>query len=129
MSESKDEKAKDDKKQIGLTKKGQEDLAKVMESGWFAEEQDAYRLAIAVALAADVAASQAELSGVGTKYNFGGGVDIDGKVRALIGIFAPDQVNVPGRYAERLAHAGLAILASKLGDDDALLADALSEAD
>jgi len=114
-----------DKKQIGLTAKGQADLDKVMESGWFKEEQDAYRLAIAVALAGGVAAPAEELTGISTKYNFGGGVDVEGLVRSLIGIFAPEHVSSPGRHAERLAHAGLAILASRLADEDALLADAM----
>ncbi len=115
-----------DKAQIGLTPLGAQHLDAVMKTGWFANAQDAYRLAIAVALAHGLVATPEQIAGSDTKYNFMGGVDRDGKVRALISALAPAEAATPGRYAERLAHAGLATLASKLADEDALLCDAVS---
>jgi hypothetical protein len=114
-----------DKAQIGLTPLGAQHLDAVMKTDWFATAQDAYRLAIAVAIAHEVVATPEQIAGSDTKYNFMGGVDRDGKVRALISALAPAEAATPARYAERLAHAGLAILASKLADEDALLSDAL----
>ena len=114
-----------DKVQIGLTPLGAEHLEAVMNTGWFAQAQDAYRLAIAVAMAHGVAATPEQIAGSDVKYSFMGGVDRDGKMRALISALAPAEAAMPARYAERLAHAGLAILATKLADDDALLCDAL----
>lgn len=107
--------------QIGLSPEGERDLAAVMGTGWFAAAQDAYRMAIAAALAADVIASQDQVKGTETKYNFIGGIDDDGKIRALISTFRPDDAKMPARTAERLAHAGLRILAEKLTKEDALL--------
>ena len=114
-----------DKVQIGLTAVGAQHLASVMKTGWFEKEQDAYRLAIAVALAHQVVASPDQISGSDVKFNFMGGIDRDGRVRALIGALAPAEGALPARYAERLAHAGLNILASKLADEEALLIDAM----
>jgi len=114
-----------DKVQIGLTPLGVEHLDAVMKTNWFANAQDAYRLAVAVALAHRVVATPEQIAGSDTKYNFMGGIDRDGKVRALISALAPAEAATPARYAERLAHAGLAILATKVADEDALLSDAL----
>lgn len=118
-----------DKVQIGLTPKGAQDLAEVMETGWFGHAMDAYRLAIAVALSNGVVASPENVAGSDTKYSFMGGIDRDGKVRALISTLRPGEASLPGRFAERLAHAGLAILASKLRQEDALLSAALGVPD
>jgi len=114
-----------DKVQIGLTPLGAQHLDAVMRTQWFENAQDAYRLAIAVALAGGVVATPEQIAGSDTKYSFMGGIDRDGRVRALINALAPSEGAAPARYAERLAHAGLAILASKLADEDALLCDAL----
>lgn len=111
--------------QIGLTPEGEQNLDAVMHTNWFATAQDAYRLAISVALANNVIATNEQVRGSATKYNFAGGVDKDGRVRALIGIFRPQDATLPARTAERLAHAGLAILAEKLARDEALLSEAI----
>jgi hypothetical protein len=115
-----------DKAQIGLTPTASRHLQQVMASGWFSKEQDAYRVAIAIALANDVVANPEDLAGIENKYNFMGGVDRDGRLRALINALSPDHTSAPARFAERLAHAGLAILASRLGDEDALLSAVLA---
>jgi len=111
--------------QIGVTSEAQRDLDLLFNSGWFATQQDAYLLAIAVALANDVIATPEQVRGTETRYSFFGGVDKDGKVRALIAAFRPDDANLPARTAERLAHAGLAILAQRISAEDKLLSEAL----
>jgi hypothetical protein len=111
--------------QVGLTVEGQRDLDSIMETGWFATKQDVYVLAIAAALANDVIATSDQIRGAETRYSFSGGLDKEGKVRALISAFRPGDAAAPARTAERLAHAGLAILARKLSDEDALLSAAL----
>jgi len=114
-----------DLKQIGLTAEGQNDLDAVMRTGWFDTKQDAYRLAIAVALANDVIATPEQIRDAETRFNFVGGVDSDGRLRSLIGAFRPQDAHIPARVSERLAHAGLAVLARKLAGDDVLLSEAL----
>lgn len=111
--------------QIGLTPEGQRHLEAVLRTGWFATGQEAYLVAIAVALANDVIAPLEQVRGAETRYNFVGGLDKDGRVRSLISALRPGDAQVPARTAERLAHAGLAILARKLADEDVLLSEAL----
>lgn len=114
-----------DKAQVGLTTKGDANLKTVMELGWFETESDAYRLAIAIAISHDVCAAVEEVAGATTKFNFVGGIDRDGRVRSLITALRVEHATIPARYAERLAHAGLEILASSLADDDAMISDAI----
>jgi hypothetical protein len=116
---------KDDLKQIGLTAEAKQQLDLIMEKNWFEERQDAVRVAIALALAADVIATEDQVRGSVNAYNFVGGIDRDGKVRRLIELYRPDEAKFPARAAERLAHAGLPILASRLIDGDRLLSEAL----
>ena len=119
------ERAENDLAQIGLTTEGQRDLEAVLKTGWFATGQDAYLLAIGVALANGLIATPEQVRGAETRYNFFGGIDKDGKVRALIAALRPGDAAVPARTAERLAHAGLAVLARKLSEEDAMLSEAL----
>lgn len=116
----------DDLRQIGLTSEGKAHLDAVMDSGWFESRQDAYRTAIAMALAGEVIASVEQVKGAVTAYNFDGGIDRDGRLRTLIGLFLPDLARTPARGAERLAHAGLAVLAERLqGNAECFLSEAL----
>lgn len=114
-----------DKAQIGLTAAAAQQLDDLMERGYFADRQDAYRVAIGVALARRIAASTGDLAGVQTRYNFAGGVDRDGQVRDLIGLLHPDQASRPAAFAERLAHAGIDFLHAALSDDTRMLCDVL----
>jgi len=111
--------------QIGLTLEGQKHLDEVMKTGWFSTQQDAYLLAISMALASNTIATPEQVRGAETRYNFVGGLDKEGRVRALIAVLRPDDIELPARTAERLAHAGLAILAQKITGEDALLSEAL----
>jgi hypothetical protein len=118
-----------DKVQIGLTPAATHHIARVMESGWFEDRQAAYRTAIAVALAHGLAAQDDEMANVTTAYNFVGGIDKDGRLRALIGALAPAEAARPAAYSERLAQAGLAYLSDRLSDDSASLSEILAPPD
>jgi len=115
-----------DKAQIGLSPSGAEYLDQVMTTGWFNDRQDAYRVAIAIALANGLTAEDSELANSKTAYNFTGGIDRDGKVRTLISMFAPAESLQPAAYAERLAHAGLKYFAAKVAEGTATLSDILA---
>jgi hypothetical protein len=115
----------EDLRQIGLTPEGKEHLEAVMASGWFEDRQDAYRTAIALALAEEVIASPEQVKRAITAYNFLGGIDRDGHMRMLITTFRPEGARWPARTAERLAHAGLTILAERLAGEDCLISQAL----
>ena len=117
-----------DKVQIGVTPTAEKHLDALEESGWFLDRQDAYRLAIAVALARKLLPAASEMQGLRTSYNFAGGIDRDGKLRQLISLFAPGEASRPAAFAERLAHAGLAFLAARLVDQGATLSDVLDPA-
>ena len=56
--------ATSDKKQIGLTETGDSALASLMETGWFAAESDAYKSAIAYALAKNLKLEEQRRRGV-----------------------------------------------------------------
>src|SRR5687768_14227063 len=114
-----------DKVQIGLTPSGAQALDSIMTTGWFDDRQDAYRAAIAVALARGLVPAEDELTNVTTAYNFVGGIDKDGRVRALINALAPKEADRPASYAERLAHGGLSFMAERLADGTSSLSDVL----
>lgn len=109
-----------DKVTVGLTPDGDNRLDEVMESEFFEEELTAYRVAISVALAHDVATDRDQMKKVRTKFNVGS-LEEDGRLRELIEVLRPyagaDQVF---SLAERLADAGLRILAERVRNDKPL---------
>jgi hypothetical protein len=113
-----------DKITVGLTSKGTGHLEEVMATGWFASELDAYRLSITVAIAQGLVTQEENMAGAKTKYNIGS-LDSDGKLRQLLTELVPGARERPYEYAERLADAGLAYLAEKLGREGSLLVEAL----
>lgn len=114
-----------DKAQIGITPTAERHLDEIMKTGWFADRQDAYRVAIGVALARRLEPSASDMVGLRTAYNFAGGIDRDGKLRQLIAILRPAEATRPAAFAERLAHAGLAFLFDRLVTASGTLTDAL----
>jgi hypothetical protein len=117
-----------DKVQIGLTPAASEKLDAIMERGWFSEKQDVYRLAVGVALAKNIVATQQDIVGAITRYSFAGGLDRESQVRTLISEMAPQaERNRPAAYAERLAHAGITYLYDRLVTAEATLAETLTE--
>jgi hypothetical protein len=115
-----------DKAQIGITPTAEGHLDELMKTGWFADRQDAYRVAIGVALARRLEPSASDMIGLRTAYNFTGGIDRDGKLRQLIAVLGPSEAARPAIFAERLAHAGLAFLVDRLVTASGTLADALN---
>jgi hypothetical protein len=110
----------EDKKQIGLTASGDAALAELMDYGLFAKESDAYKLAIAYALAKGMDPSDAPDGGYTTKFNAGGGLDIYNEIRDLIIILRPQDEKRPYASAERLAELGLVDLAMRLKHHEGL---------
>ncbi len=94
-----------------------------MATNWFATEMDAYKVAIALALRAEINVDQ-PLAGSTTKFNIGS-LDPDGKVVTLIRTFRGSQAGDPVVLAERLAEQGLIVLATKLEDETQTLSDVL----
>ena len=78
----------EDKRQIGLTSAGQTALEVLMADGRFATETDAYKFGISYAIAAGLDPDEAPPGGYNTKFNAGGGLDIDGVIRDLIDVLA-----------------------------------------
>lgn len=103
-----------DKKQIGLTKVGNEALAILMDAALFATETDAYKVAIAYALAQGLEPASAPDGGYQTKFNAAGGLDVYGEIRDLVVALRPDDADHPYLTAERLAELGISELANRI---------------
>jgi hypothetical protein len=113
-----------DRVTVGVTATGAANLEAVMATGWFTEEVDAYRSAVALALKLGMT-PLATLTGVQTKYNVGT-LDRDGKLAQLVRLMAPAAGARPYEYVERLADAGLGALRARLVDGGALLSETLA---
>jgi hypothetical protein len=113
-----------DRVTVGVTPDGAENLAALMETGWFQDEMDAYRLAISTALSEALDAPS--ISGAQTKFNVGT-LDRDGRLRQLVTLLHDSPR--PYEDSERLAHAGLQLLRRRIVDDQMTLAEALGTAD
>ena len=109
-----------DKKQIGLTNSGDGALAKLSELELFATPMDAYRFAIAYAIAAELPLSSAPDGGYNTKYNASGGVDFDGSIRDILLELRIGDSNRPYATAERLAEIGLRDLSQRVTAHESL---------
>ena len=99
---------KQDKTQIGLSAEGNSHIKHLQqEFELFDDEQDAYRFAIAYAVAKNF--GESDLPEVTDRKNkFGtGSIDKDGKIRDLIKIYMPDHSLRPYAMAEILAEIGL----------------------
>src|SRR5262245_34860111 len=106
---------REDKRTLGVTQQGADDLAALFESGWFKEEMDVYRLAIGVAVGKDLAPDEGEVQGVTTKWNIGT-IDFDGRLRRLITASSGSPVARPYADAEKRAAAGLRFLRVRIVD-------------
>jgi hypothetical protein len=98
-----------DRVQLGLTDAARRDL-EYLETEWaLRDRQDGYRLAIAVALARDLPPTGESASR--TNYVSVGGVDPRGMLRDAILELRLDHAGRPYALAERLAEAGLRLMA------------------
>lgn len=118
--------ARQDRKTLSASNAANEALDTLTASGWFAEGIEAYRVAIAYALANDLQPEDVpERVNATTKYNVGS-VDPEGRVRNLICILRPEDAERPYATAEWLAEAGLARIVREL-DDGSLLSEILQD--
>jgi hypothetical protein len=114
-----------DMTQIGLSAKMHPHLVALKEEGYFAQMRDAYRFAIAVAITNEVIPPELQnrqnVFAIPT-------VDSDGSLAVAIRTLVPGGEISPYRWAERLAEAGIEILADKMAqgklDIGAMLVDA-----
>jgi hypothetical protein len=114
-----------DRVTVGVTSDGAANLELLMQSGWFTEEVDAYRTAIATAISYSLDVSDVTLSGIQTKYNVGT-LDRDGRLLSLVRGLVPGAPARIYEYCERLADAGLRYLRARIVDQGAMLSDVLS---
>ncbi|MDB5801242.1 MAG: hypothetical protein JWL63_2181 [Rhodocyclales bacterium] len=97
-----------DLKQIGLSGKAKLSLERLKNDGYFAEQRDAYKFAVGLCLAREIMPPELPPGGT-TIYNTQT-IDEDGSLAVAIKMLMPADVP-PYRWAERLAEAGITILA------------------
>jgi hypothetical protein len=97
-----------DKNQLGLSEQAYEQLGELVERGGFRERQDAYRLAVSLALAEMLPPTAEGVSR--TTYLNVGSLDPDGSLRAAVQSIRADHGGRPYALVERLAEAGIARL-------------------
>lgn len=95
-----------DRRSIGLTAESQRLMDEIMSKGWFSEQQDVARFAMACALR--TSQTPGATPGVDTRWN-SGLFDPTGELLALIGAFHPT-ITTPVRAAESLVNEGLRIV-------------------
>ena len=116
--------ARDDRRTLGVTTEGAHALEEIMNTGWFAEEMDAYRVAISLAFANDLVKEPSEMAGTSTKWNVGT-LDPDDMLLSMVSALSNETLERPYAHAEARAAAGLLYLKRRLVDEKAELADIL----
>jgi hypothetical protein len=94
-----------DKTQLGLTDAARDMADDIVEVGGFKDRQDAYRLAVAIALAEGLPPAPEDVSR--TTYVNIGGLDPNNELRAATLHLRSDHDGRPGALIERLAEAGI----------------------
>lgn len=94
-----------DKAQLGLTDEARRRLQYITDRGGFNEMQDAYRLAVSIALAESLSPADSSLSR--TTYVNIGSLDPDGLLRQAVLTVREDHDDRPVALIERLAEAGI----------------------
>jgi hypothetical protein len=107
-----------DKTQPGLTSEAREQLDDIYEQGGFDDRQDAYRLAVAIALAQGLEPADASVSRQ-TYVNIGG-LDPDGSLRNGVLTVRDDHEGRPVAFIERLAESGIVRIHEHLREGKAL---------
>lgn len=115
---------RDDKVTLGLTPAADRNLQELMATGWFDNEIDVFKLAIALAVREGAAASPDEMVGLGTKWSVA--IDADGRIRSLVRLLAGQDTSRPYVLAERYAAAGLVYLHRRLVLEKALIVEVMS---
>jgi hypothetical protein len=120
--------AQEDKQQVGLTPTGNEAievLAPETRDGLFASQTDAYRFAIAYAIAAGLDPADAP-GGYVTKFSALGTLESGSSIRDLIEILDIGETSRPFATAEKLAELGVREIARRLEGNESL-ADIICE--
>ena len=114
-----------DKTQVALSLEGNDHVANLVDNyRWFKDGLDAYRTAVAIALARNK--NEIDLPSVTnkkTKYSVSS-LDPDGRLRDLIITFRPELESRPYSASEWLAEIGLSIIRGEL-DSGKLLSEVL----
>jgi hypothetical protein len=121
--------AQEDKQQVGLTPTGNEAievLAPETRDGLFASQTDAYRFAIAYAVAAGLDPADAPPGGYVTKFSALGTLESGSSIRDLIEILGIGETSRPFATAEKLAELGVREIARRLEGNESL-ADIMHE--
>ena len=94
-----------DKTQLAMTEEAREKADEIVAAAGFKDRQDAYRLAVAIALAERLDPAPADV----TRGNYAAdaGVDPDGALRAATRELRDDHEGRPAALIERLAEAGI----------------------
>lgn len=105
---------KQDRVTVGLSPRGQTTIAKIMALGWFDDQQDVARLALALA----IRAKSLEGEAVDTDTRWGaGGFDSSGEIRSIVLAHYPS-CQAPVRLMEHLVDVGLRLIDDKLSMPD-----------
>jgi hypothetical protein len=102
-----------DKKTIGLTPDNKKRMDTMMDTGLFKEQIHVAKLAVSIAINADIVPSSADKAE--TVWNVGS-FDSDGKLRDMMRILFSD-IETPYRAIEHLLNEGLVILAKSVEDN------------
>jgi hypothetical protein len=98
-----------DKSQVAISPNSRDLADEVVEKGGFADRQDVYRLAIAVALTKQLEPAPEDVGGR-INYLGTGSLDPEASIRTAIVQLREDGRDRPYALAERLAEAGIAVL-------------------
>lgn len=101
-----------DRKTIGLTPHARTVIAQMMESGYFQDQIDAAKFALAIAVREGIGPGITE--GTDTVWNVGS-LDAEGELRQLIPVLFED-VEGPYRVVEHLINQGLEIIGREIED-------------
>lgn len=121
--------SKSDKTQVGLSIDANDNLAHLTDVfQWFKDGSEAYKVAVAVALARSMKESDlVDPKPRKTKYGVGS-LDESGKMRDMISTLRPELADRPYAHSEWLAEIGLSILRVEL-EQGRLLYEVLTNKD
>jgi hypothetical protein len=114
--------------QVGIPEGTNRQLVTIMdESGYFKEQIDVYKTAVAVAISRNMESDKWKNRSSERLVNkfATSTLDPDGKLKQLIALFVPDVANCPYRYSQWLATAGIGYLHKELVENGNTLIDAL----
>ena len=109
-----------------MTPTGDDAIGILVSDGRFASQTDAYRFAIAYAIASGLDPAEAPLGGYVTKFSALGTLESESSIRDLIEILGIGETSRPFATAEKLAELGVREIALRLEGNESL-ADIMRE--